>query len=95
LHGHSYTLRLHLTAPLDEVMGWTVDYGEVKTLFEPLYRQLDHHRLDELADLAEPTLAELLGWMGARMATVLPTLDRIDLEQTPGCGAMLCWGGDG
>jgi 6-pyruvoyltetrahydropterin/6-carboxytetrahydropterin synthase len=95
LHGHSYTLRLHLTAPLDEVMGWTVDYGEVKTLFEPLYRQLDHHRLDELADLAEPTLAELLGWMGARMATVLPTLDRIDLEQTPGCGAMLCWGADG
>jgi 6-pyruvoyltetrahydropterin/6-carboxytetrahydropterin synthase len=72
-----------------------VDYGEVKTLFEPLYRQLDHHRLDELADLAEPTLAELLGWMGARMATVLPTLDRIDLEQTPGCGAMLCWGADG
>lgn len=95
LHGHSYMLRLHLTAPLDEVMGWTVDYGEVKTLFEPLYRQLDHHRLDELADLAEPTLAELLGWMGARMATVLPTLDRIDLEQTPGCGAMLCWSGDG
>ncbi len=24
LHGHSYLLCLHLTAPLDEVMGWTV-----------------------------------------------------------------------
>lgn len=93
LHGHSYTLRLYLTAPLDEVIGWTVDYGEVKALFEPLYRQLDHHRLDELTGLAEPTLAELLNWMCARMATVLPPLDRIDLEQTPGCGAILCWGG--
>lgn len=93
LHGHSYTLRLHLTAPLDEIMGWTVDYGEVKARFEPLYRQLDHHQLDQVAGLSEPTLAELLRWMRERMATVLPPLDRIDLEQTPGCGAMLCWGG--
>ncbi len=91
LHGHSYTLRLHLTAPLDKWMGWTVDYGEVKALFEPLYRQLDHHRLDELPGLTEPALTELLGWMRERMATVLTSLDRIDLEQTPGCGAMLCW----
>lgn len=94
LHGHSYTVRLYLTAPLDEVMGWTVDYGEVKSRFEPLYRQLDHHRLDELGGLAEPTLAELLSWMRARMTRGLPLLDRIDLEQTPGCGAMLCWDSD-
>lgn len=94
LHGHSYTLRLHLTAPLDEVMGWTVDYGEVKALFEPFYRQLDHHRLDELAGLTEPTLAGLLVWMRERMTSVLPSLDRIDLEQTPGCGATLCWGSE-
>ena len=91
MHGHSYTLRLHLTAPLDEVMGWTVDYGEVKALFEPLYRQLDHHPLNDLPHLAEPTLAELLDWMRSQMAAVLPALDRIDLEQTPGCGAILCW----
>jgi 6-pyruvoyltetrahydropterin/6-carboxytetrahydropterin synthase len=42
LHGHSYRIRLHLTAPLDEVLGWTVDYGEVKARFEPIYRELDH-----------------------------------------------------
>jgi len=94
LHGHSYTLRLHLTAPLNEIMGWTVDYGEVRARFEPLYCQLDHHRLDELAGLAEPTVAELLSWIRARMAMVLPRLNRIDLEQTPGCGAILCWDDD-
>ncbi|WP_242445782.1 6-pyruvoyl trahydropterin synthase family protein [Chromatium okenii] len=44
LHGHSYLLRLLLSAPLDAVLGWTVDYGDVKTLFTPVYRQLDHHR---------------------------------------------------
>lgn len=65
LHGHSYQIRLHLTAPLDEVMGWTVDYGEVKALFEPAYRQLDHHRLDQLAGLDDADPASLLHWIKA------------------------------
>jgi len=94
IHGHSYVLRLHLTAPLDAVLGWTVDYGEVKARFEPLYQQLDHHRLDELDGLAKPTLAGLLSWMHKRMSAALPALDQIDLEQTPGCGATLCWGNE-
>ncbi len=92
LHGHSYRLRLHLAAPLDEVMGWTVDYGVVKALFKPFYRQLDHHRLDQLPGLTEATLTELLAWIGVRMAAALPALDRIELEQTPGCGAIWCRG---
>ena len=92
LHGHSYQIRLHLTAPLDEVMGWTVDYGEVKALFEPAYQQLDHHRLDQLAGLDDADPASLLRWIKAALAERLPPLDRIDLAQTPGCGAMLCWG---
>lgn len=95
LHGHSYLLRLHLSAPLDEVMGWTVDYGEVKALFTPLYRELDHHRLDELDDLAEADVASLVVWLQQRCVALLPQMDRIDLLQTPGCGALLSWGGHG
>ena len=92
LHGHSYRIRLHLSAPLEEVMGWTVDYGEVKARFEPAYRQLDHHRLDRLTGLGDADPASLLRWIKAELAASLPQLDRIDLEQTPGCGAMLSWG---
>jgi 6-pyruvoyltetrahydropterin/6-carboxytetrahydropterin synthase len=92
LHGHSYLLRLHLTAPLDDVLGWTVDYGDVKALFQPVYRRLDHHRLDELADLPDPDPGRLTLWMREALAGALPALDRIDLHETPGCGAVLCWG---
>ncbi|MDS4040408.1 MAG: 6-carboxytetrahydropterin synthase [Candidatus Competibacter sp.] len=95
LHGHSYRLRLHLTAPLDEAMGWTVDYGEVKARFEPVCRELDHHRLDELAELEDADPASLLAWIRTALAGRLPYLDRIDLEETPGCGALLCWGEEG
>lgn len=86
LHGHSYVARLHLTAPLDAVLGWTVDYGEVKTLFRPLYRQLDHRRLEQ------GDLSDLLYWIRAQMVERLPPLDRIDLFETPNSGAALCWG---
>jgi 6-pyruvoyltetrahydropterin/6-carboxytetrahydropterin synthase len=95
LHGHSYTLRLHLCAPLDPVLAWTVDYGDVKTLFQPIYRELDHHRLDRLEGRSDAGTAALLHWIRARVQARLPQLDRIDLEETPGCGAMLCWGDHG
>lgn len=95
LHGHSYRIRLHLTTSLDEAMGWTVDYSELKARFEPVYRELDHHRLDRLAGLEDPDPANLLRWIKAALTERVPLLDRIDLEQTPGCGATLCWGSEG
>ncbi len=95
LHGHSYLIRLHLTAKLDEVMGWTVDYGDVKALFKPIYAQLDHHQLDLLEGLEEADVTSLLYWIKEKMAVSLPQLDRIDLFETPGCGAVLCWGEEG
>ncbi len=95
LHGHSYLIRLHLTAELDAVMGWTVDYGDVKALFKPVYEQLDHHRLDQLEGIEDADVTHLLYWIKNQMAHTLPQLDRIDLFETPGCGAILCWGEEG
>ena len=92
LHGHSYLVRLHLSAPLDTVFGWTVDYGDVKELFGPTYEQLDNHNLNSVTGMGEPTIKNMLHWMRARSEPVLPQLNRIDLYQTPGCGAGLSFG---
>lgn len=95
LHGHSYLLRLHLSAPLDEVMGWVLDYGDVKERFKPLYGQLDHQLLDGLPGLEDADPASLVLWLRKELSAPLPQLDRIDLQETPGCGAVLCWGEQG
>ena len=92
LHGHSYLLRLHLTAPLDEVLGWTIDYGDVKALFRPIYAQLDHHELNGLPQLANPSAAGVARWIRANIADKLPQADRLELTERPGCGVLLCWG---
>jgi len=88
IHGHTYTLRLHLSAPLDQVMGWTVDFGDVKNLFNPIFQALDHSPLHEIADLADCDTASIAHWILAKARPQLPQLDRVDLFETRGCGAM-------
>jgi 6-pyruvoyltetrahydropterin/6-carboxytetrahydropterin synthase len=92
LHGHTYTLRLHLHAPLDQLLGWTVDYGDVKELFAPAFARLDHHPLNELAGVEDNDALSLARWIRGETAPQLPQLDRIDLYQTRGCGVILAWG---
>lgn len=92
LYGHTYTLRLHLTSPLDEVMGWTIDYGDVKELFNPIFQEIDHQPLHELPGLEDADTGSLLRWIKQRASPILPQLDRVDLYETMGCGAILSWG---
>ncbi len=92
LHGHSYLLRLHLCAPLDTVLGWTVDYGEVKALFQPIYAQLDHHLLNELPQLTDTDVGRLATWINARAVIKQPQLVAVEVQQYPGCGAVACAG---
>jgi 6-pyruvoyltetrahydropterin/6-carboxytetrahydropterin synthase len=94
VHGHTYTLRLHLSAPLDRVMGWTVDFGDVKTLFDPIFKRIDHQPLHELTGLSQPDAASVTHWLRNETSVFLPQLDRIDLYETRGCGAILSWGGE-
>jgi 6-pyruvoyltetrahydropterin/6-carboxytetrahydropterin synthase len=92
IHGHTYTLRLHLHAHLDQVMGWTVDFGDVKQSFDPIFKRLDHHPLHEIPGLVDTDIANLVRWIKDQTAPLLPQLDRIDLYETRGCGAILSWG---
>ena len=94
LHGHSYLIRLHLTAPLDEVLGWTVDYGDVKEKFSPIYKQLDHNQLNFIDGLTSPDIRTFVQWIKAQTSQKIPELDRIDLYETPGCGGILSWGSE-
>lgn len=94
VHGHTYTLRLHLNAPLDQALGWTVDFGDVKEIFSPIFLKLDHQPLYELPDLEDNDAASLVRWIKAQAAPNLPQLDRIDLFETRGCGVILAWGAD-
>ena len=92
VHGHTYTLRLHLHSPLDTLMGWTIDFGDVKELFAPIFRRIDHQPLHEVLGENDADVASVARWIRNEASPLLPALDRIDLYETPGCGAILSWG---
>lgn len=85
--GHSYSLRLHLSGQLDEVMGWVQDFGDVKTRFKPFYQQLDHYPLDQVDGLSVANCAGIAQWAVAKLANT-PELCRVDVYQRPGEGSL-------
>ena len=89
IHGHTYTLRLHIDAPLDQVMGWTIDFGDVKALFAPIFKRLDHQPLHELEGMAQPDTANVVRWTWNEARKTLPQVDRIDLYERRGGGVIL------
>ena len=88
-------MRLHLSAPLDQVMGWTIDFGDVKEIFNPIFKALDHQPLHEIADLADCDTATIADWILGKARAQLPQLDRVDLYETRGCGAIALVGDEG
>lgn len=92
MHGHTFTLRLHLAAPIDQLLGWTVDFGDVKEIFDPVFRSIDHRPLFELPELADTDTASIAAWIYQQAHRKLPQLARLDLFETEGCGACVTTG---
>ena len=70
-------------------MGWTVDFGDVKTLFDPIFKAIDHRPLYEIADLPDGDTASLAAWVLGKARVGLPQLDRVDMYETRGCGSIV------
>ncbi|MEX2375157.1 MAG: GTP cyclohydrolase FolE2 [Dehalococcoidia bacterium] len=66
MHGHSYQVWIHVAGPMNSDAGWVVDFGDVKDVWKPLGRQLDHHLLNEIDGLENPTAENLAAWIWQR-----------------------------
>ena len=89
LHGQTFRLRLGLSAALDQVLGWVVDFGDVKTLFRPLFERLDHQPLYELEGLDDTDTCTLAQWILQACRPQLRSLDSVRLLEADGCGALV------
>ncbi len=88
MHGHSYRVVVHVAGDVDPSTGWVVDFAELKSAFEPLFAQLDHHCLNDIAGLENPTSEVLAQWIWERLSPALPGLSQIVVKETCTCGCI-------
>ena len=82
LHGHSFRVQLVCEGEIDPDTGWLVDFGEIKRVFEPLLQRLDHHYLNEIEGLENPTAENIARWIWDRIKPELPVLTQVNLAET-------------
>lgn len=93
LHGHSFTVVLHVEGDVDSATGWVMDFGDIKATFKPLYDQLDHYYLNEIEGLENPTSENLASWIWVRLKPELPELSQIVVRET--CTSGCVYRGEG
>jgi 6-pyruvoyltetrahydropterin/6-carboxytetrahydropterin synthase len=92
LHGHSFGIELHLSGPIDPHSGWVMDFAEVKAAFKPIYERLDHHYLNDIPGLENPTSEVLARWIYRETKKVLPLLSKVVVRET--CTAGCSYSGE-
>jgi len=81
LHGHSFHVELHARGRVDPVTGMVLDFAEIKGAFAPLLEQLDHHYLNEIDGLDNPTSENIARWIWERLVNTLPLM-RVAVKET-------------
>lgn len=92
LHGHSFRVEITVSGPVGEQTGWVMDFADIGTAFKPLYEQLDHHYLNEIEGLENPTSENLASWIWQRLRPALPLLSKIKVSET--CTAACIYKGE-
>ncbi len=82
LHGHSFSVAVHVRGPVNPNSGWVMDFGDIKKAFQPLMDRLDHHYLNEVEGLENPTSEVLARWIWRRLKPGLPLLSEVVVRET-------------
>lgn len=85
LHGHTFTVELRVSGHIDPSTGMVMDFAEIKEAFAPLYAQFDHHLLNDIPGLENPTSENLAVWIWDRLHPSLP-LDEVIVRETASAG---------
>lgn len=88
LHGHTYKLTVFVEDNLKEGLGWVIDFSDLKKVIKPIIDQLDHHFLNEIEGLENPTSEILAIWLWNRIKPLIPNLKKIELNETPTSGVI-------
>lgn len=66
--GSSYRIDLIAEGAISDSIGWVVDYAELKLLFEPVRKKIDHHCLNDIPGMESDSTPQTLEyWINAQL----------------------------
>jgi len=81
LHGHSFQVTLVVRGPLDPKLGWILDFAAIDEAFKPVFAQVDHHYLNEVPGLENPTSEVFARWVMDRVTLPAGKLVRVTVAE--------------
>lgn len=82
LHGHSFRVEIHVEGPTVEPEGWVVDFASLTAAWAPLHALVDHHFLNEIPGLENPTSENVARWVWEKIRPALPSLCSVVVRET-------------
>jgi 6-pyruvoyltetrahydropterin/6-carboxytetrahydropterin synthase len=82
LHGHSYSVAVHISGPVGDDTGWVRDFADLSGAMRPVLDQLDHYYLNEVEGLENPTSEVLARWIWDRLHPAMPELSQVVVRET-------------
>lgn len=82
LHGHSFGVEVHVSGEMGAQSGWVMDFSDIKAAYQPLHEVLDHHYLNDVPGLENPTSEQLAVWLWERLKPALPLLSEVVVRET-------------
>ena len=82
LHGHSFRISVHVEGGMDEKLGWVMDFADISKAFQPVFDRIDHHFLNEINGLENPTSENIARWIWRELQGALPNLAAIEVKET-------------
>ncbi len=88
LHGHSFLVEVHVEGEIDNDTGWVIDFADISKIFKPIFEQLDHHYLNDIDGLENPTSENLAKWIWEKLKPELPILSAVHVQETCTAGCV-------
>ena len=84
MHGHRYHIRLEIMGEINEI-GWIIDYAEIKEIVDPVIMALDHHTLNDIEGLENPTCENIVEYLRKNLCELW--FSAIEVRETDRAGA--------
>ncbi len=89
LHGHNYIVEVEIRGEIAPKDGFcsNIDFLEVDRLMKPIIEKLDHHYLNEIPGLENPTAEHIAAWILDKYP--VKYLFSVTVWETPKCWAQV------